>query len=288
MKIIVSLFMISLLSCATNAEEWRGIKPLYSTRQDVESLIGKPIEFSTYVIGNEVARITYSNGFCASSKDWNVPKDTVLSISVRRRSGFLLFSDLKLDKTKFKIKEIFQKDIVEYWNEEDGIFYEVTYGEYIHVVNYIPSSKDKRFLCPYSKIKVDELRNRIKPLISSRAEVERLLGLPLKANNFYILKNETVTFNYSDGVCKSTVDWNVQKDRVISYEIHPTEIILFSDLKLDQTKFKVFESQKIIYVNEDEGVSYEIGNIHGVAIVESISIYPSEKDNDLRCKNREN
>jgi hypothetical protein len=286
MKILLFLFLILLLFSISNAKEWRGIKPLYSTRQDVERLIGKPLSSLTYAIDNEVARITYSDGICTSSKDWNVPKNTVLSLSVQRREGFLLLSDLNLDKTKFKVKETFQKGIQEYWNEEEGIIYEVTYDKYVQVVRYIPSAKDKYLQCPYSKTKVEELRSKIKPLVSSRADVESLLGKPNQPNNFYILKNEKVTFNYSDGVCDSTLDWNVRKDKVISYEIRPTEISFFSDLKLDKNKFKVFIELKNIYVNEDEGITYEVTDVHGMAIIESIIIYPSAKDEEKRCKNR--
>jgi hypothetical protein len=159
MKIVVCLIAMLLVFNASNAKEWRGIKPLYSTRQDVERLIGQPIFPSTYVIDNEAAFITYSDGFCSSSKDWNVQKDTVIDIRVNRRSGFSLFSELKLDKNKFKIKHTFHSEHIQYWNEEDGIFYDVIGGKYVQAATYIPSAKDNHLHCPASKITVDELRN---------------------------------------------------------------------------------------------------------------------------------
>ena len=148
MRISLCLGILLALFNSVKGEEWRGIKPLCSTRADVEQILGQPLEANgrVYRLENEWATVTYSDGVCSQEfEDWDVPKDTVLSISVR--SGLKLFSELKVDSAKFvKIHEHIQA-IFYYKNKEDGILYYVN-GDYINAVLYFPSAKDNRLLCP--------------------------------------------------------------------------------------------------------------------------------------------
>jgi hypothetical protein len=105
-------------------------------------------------------------------------------------------------------------------------------------------------------------------------------------NEFYILKNENVTFNYSEGGCSLGEDWDVKKDTVVKIKIYPTETMFFSELKLDQTKLKEsmdYSERGIFYEDKEKGITYRVRFDHA-ATVESISIHPAIKDEKRRCK----
>ena len=126
MRSSICLFILLTLFINIKGEEWRGIKPLYSTRTDVERILGQSSDANgrVYKLENESAFISYSDGICSQkSKDWDVPKDTVLTISVS--SGLTLFSELKVDETKFVKKLEHLPDVFYYTNSEDGIMYVV-------------------------------------------------------------------------------------------------------------------------------------------------------------------
>lgn len=148
MKNIIYLLIILALFQNGLAGEWRGIKPLFSTREDVEKTLGNPMEKLNdhYKLKNQTVFINYSNGKCSNSfKDYNVPKDTVLSITVY--SDWIPFSKLEVDTSKFKKIETLQSEIFWYVNEEDGIRYELR-GDMVTQVTYLPSTKDDHLLCP--------------------------------------------------------------------------------------------------------------------------------------------
>jgi hypothetical protein len=149
MKIIACLFAILLFFSASNAGEWCGIKPLYSTRQDVERILGMPDEkdYSLFKLEKEVVIIDYSNGVCSddSYKHYNVPKNTVLSFTVH--SKWIPLSKLTVDKTKFKLIKLLQPNIFWYSNEEEGIRYDVR-NDMVISAEYLPTANDNHLLCP--------------------------------------------------------------------------------------------------------------------------------------------
>ena len=153
MRINICLGILLALFSSVKGEEWRGIKPLYSTRADVEQILGKPIDKfgMVYKLPTESATIEYSDGVCSEDyDDWNVPKDTVVSIRVGFQSS--LFSELKLDLTKFEIIKHPNYNNYYYINRVDGIFYDVredytTKVENLIAVEYFPAAKDKQLLC---------------------------------------------------------------------------------------------------------------------------------------------
>jgi hypothetical protein len=137
-----------LFFSASNAGEWRGIKPLYSTRQDVERILGMPDEkdYSRFKLEKEVVIIDYSNGVCSDScKDYNVPKDTVISFTVH--SEWIPLSKLTVDKTKYKLIETIQLNGFWYSNQEDGIRYDVR-NDMVISAEYLPTANDNHLLCP--------------------------------------------------------------------------------------------------------------------------------------------
>ena len=106
-KLIIACVSTVLAMVATvHAKGWRGLVPFHSTRTDVERLLGTHKELRgvafIYETKDERVVVSYSAGQCkeSQSNDWNVPRDTVVSITVHPNAK-LLVSDLKLDKMKY-------------------------------------------------------------------------------------------------------------------------------------------------------------------------------------------
>ncbi|MGI8493851.1 MAG: hypothetical protein ACR2L1_00885 [Pyrinomonadaceae bacterium] len=285
------LCLIFLFSVISKAEEWRGIKPLHSTRADVERLLGQPTErygLSYYVLENQRVSVHYSDGECSSPSDWSVPKDTVVSINISPVGGTLSLADLHLDNSKFKInKSLFEEK--EYRNDDDGIVYIVEVNKFILEIYFNPSVKDSHFSCSANapELTIDEL-HAIKPLYSTRPDVEKLIGKPVKPNGtFYILKDASVEITYSDGVCNGADDWNVPKNTVISVKIIPGNLMTFSQLVVENTKFeKLFDAilHGFLYRNEEDGITYEVDyGTHIPNTIDAVNFHPRPKDISLKC-----
>src|SRR5690349_13702778 len=112
MKTIRILLMLSTLIVAfhpcANAQDWRKIAPLISTRSEVEALLG-PSDgaFSAiYQLKEGSLFIEYSSGFCRPERNggWNVPVNVVVSVNFSPKHSRRI-SSLKLDPKKFR-KEI--------------------------------------------------------------------------------------------------------------------------------------------------------------------------------------
>lgn len=154
MRIIHGLFLIlSLALCSPGEKQargWHGIVPLHSTRQDVERLLGPSTEgcHCTYSLGDDNVFIQYSGEPCADVRErgWNVPRDTVINISVYPKVKPRL-SAFKIDLTKYKkiadkeIEGVFYLD-----NEGDGIGMEVD-GDTVLGFYYTAAKRDERLRC---------------------------------------------------------------------------------------------------------------------------------------------
>lgn len=137
----------------SQAQGWRGIVPLHSTRADVERLIGSPMMPNgiTYDLKNERVNVVYSDGGCAKGQpsEWNVPPDTVIGITVYPQTKLML-SDLRIDLNRFeKFINPHNPDSVSYNNEEGISIGTRSNGEVI-VVQYLPAAKDSYLRCPNS------------------------------------------------------------------------------------------------------------------------------------------
>jgi hypothetical protein len=158
-KTIITCFCLSLIMAnSSQVEGWRGIKPLHSTRADVERLLGLPKESrgvaSTYYTKDERVNVSYSDGFCkeGNSDDWNVPRDTVISFTVHPNAK-LLVDELKLDKTKYeRQRDPHLEGIVYYFNREEGVFIQarILEGrvEDVDSITYEPAAADSHLRCP--------------------------------------------------------------------------------------------------------------------------------------------
>ena len=147
---------ILFVNSALWSKEWHGIVPLHSRRSEVDRVLGPPIDRSgsLYETKDEKVFIWYSDEPCHKgiSELWNVPKDTVLSITLypKRRMSI---SDLNLNPAKYKrVHDTHVQDIVYYVDDEEGVKIEsnASAGE-VELVNsstYGPSAKDKYLRCP--------------------------------------------------------------------------------------------------------------------------------------------
>lgn len=106
---------------------WRDIVPLHSTRKDVERLLGVPQESrgvsSTYQTDEGKVLAFYSAGPYEKGKSegWNVPRDTVVSITFYPK-GKMPVSDLRLNRTKYeKVGDAHADLVVYYFSKEDAV-----------------------------------------------------------------------------------------------------------------------------------------------------------------------
>jgi hypothetical protein len=132
----------------------------------------------------------------------------------------------------------------------------------------------------------------ITPLRSTRADVEKKLGMPTadsKASDaaFYKTRDEKVFILYSTGPCDSHpgYSWNAPRGTVIHISVEPNIRPKFADIKLDENKFKKRPDPELrdytAYTNEEDGISIEVNTSEGV--VTAFNYWPTSKDDSLRC-----
>ncbi len=127
----------------------------------------------------------------------------------------------------------------------------------------------------------------IRPLHATRADVEKLIGPPMEPNGItYDLKDERVNIGYSDAPCAKgwPYGYNVPRNTVVSIETHPKTKRTLLDLQIDLSKYKRTDrpaNQRVIYYNDDYGMTIEIDSIRQEII--SIQYLPVSSDNYLRC-----
>jgi len=149
------LIFFATISCP-QANSWHGIVPLHSTRADVEKTLGPPTPDSKapdavdYRTKSERVFVLYSTGPCdvEPSHGWNVPRGTVISISVEPNIK-PKFADLKLDESKYeKVRDPEVLFFTYYTSEEEGISIEVNTDEgVVSAFRYSATSKENNLRC---------------------------------------------------------------------------------------------------------------------------------------------
>jgi hypothetical protein len=148
---IVTCICGLLATMSLQAQGWRGIVPLHSTREDVERLVGPPMMPGgiTYDLKTERVNVVYSDGGCAKGQpsEWNVPLGTVIGITVYPQTKRML-SDLRIDLNRFeKFVNPHNPDSVFYNNDEEGISIGTKSNGEVVVVQYLPTRKDSYLRC---------------------------------------------------------------------------------------------------------------------------------------------
>jgi hypothetical protein len=115
--LLVIVLFNSKITFGTNIKWWLDIqkmKPLTSTRIEVESIVGQPEmvanDSAIYGLPDGRLRITYSNGRCAPDENegWKAPEGTVIDLSFSleyeiKLSEFVTYA--KIDLNEFSIKK---------------------------------------------------------------------------------------------------------------------------------------------------------------------------------------
>lgn len=142
--------LILILVPLANAQEWRKIVPLKSTRADVERLLGsKEKSYGiVYELTSGVLSIEYSSGPCRKDRrgGWNVPEGIVISYSFSPKNK-QRENDLKLTRRKFRRVVLSHTGGITYYiNDVDGIMYVTQQGK-VDSVEYYPPKKYRHLYC---------------------------------------------------------------------------------------------------------------------------------------------
>lgn len=147
-KLFFCIFALLVSVQHVAAEEWRGIVPLRSTREDVVRVFGECSDGKSecsFVLPNEEILIVFARDFCPEG----APPDTVLMIERQLQNGTSL-SALGLSKRRFKTFNPWYRgntDYRAYFDEKSGLLLKSFRGE-IFQINYIPT-KSERLFCRY-------------------------------------------------------------------------------------------------------------------------------------------
>lgn len=158
-KVFLAFTLLCALFSTGLSKAWNGIVPLKSTRMDVEKLFGKGSEAYQgtfdYKLSKQKLSVTYSSGSCKESSDaeWDVPKDTVLSMVISSRKTVFL-DDIPEDLALFE-KLPGDYDLpgtFNYLNEKDGMSMavETRSGHGKDTVNtffYFPTAAERHLKC---------------------------------------------------------------------------------------------------------------------------------------------
>lgn len=137
------------------ANEWEGLIPLHSSREDVERLLGKPqATFGSIVIYQrsvDSVWIKYINEGCVDKFSWGVPPGTVERIQVSPKRS-VPPGDLKFDLRQFqKFVSFHPRNVFYYLDYYEGITVETRlYGEREEVtqITYEAATRDENLRCP--------------------------------------------------------------------------------------------------------------------------------------------
>jgi hypothetical protein len=131
----------------------------------------------------------------------------------------------------------------------------------------------------------------IVPLRSTRADVERIMGVPTERSSqytdFYRTSKETVLIRYATGspcgIGEKYSRWRVPRDTVESILVTPTEPLRLLDLGIDETKYEKQQGghrrDDVYYVNKQTGETIVVF----MNEVTSLTYSSGASDEDLQC-----
>lgn len=138
--------LLLMLVVNIRAKEWRGIVPLHSTRADVVKILGlHSLSGDRYELENETVSILYSDGPCRTG-GWNVPKDTVIDITIEPDDDITL-SDLHLDLSKYTKKRDHEILDAYYYADDSKGFRVAVVDGLVRYLFYEPTDKDAQLKC---------------------------------------------------------------------------------------------------------------------------------------------
>jgi hypothetical protein len=139
LKVIGCLVIIFTLAGISHAQGWRGFVPLKSSRADIERLLGPSTERCKclYKSDAENVFIEYTRATCGKGGSWNVPPDTVITVTVYPKKNQKI-AEFQVSDTKFKkTQDLHMGNILYYDNEEEGLLIEAdAYSNDVRSVTY--------------------------------------------------------------------------------------------------------------------------------------------------------
>ena len=153
--IVIVAFMLLVTPDICSAQEWRGIKPLHSTCEDVKRALSvDTCEYprSTYNLEDEIVEISFVTCPCASvcyreNPGWNLPLDTVTGIHRELRNG-LPVADFDVNRDGWtKTHTDFIGQVI-FSNEELGLTLSAVDKRVLSITYYPSADKNKQLHCP--------------------------------------------------------------------------------------------------------------------------------------------
>jgi len=156
-----SILTVCVVTC-TQAQGWRGIKPLHSTREDVERLIGPPMRRndSIYDLKDGRVSISYADVSCTKGwpYGWSVKPGTVTGITIYPQPRPQL-SQLLIDINK-ATKYVDPSGVIHYRNDDEGLSVAVDPEAFeVKVIEYYPATSDEHLRCPEAAAREREIKN---------------------------------------------------------------------------------------------------------------------------------
>jgi hypothetical protein len=160
MKAFLTIASVILwVAASSKAQGWRGIRPLHSTREEVERLIGPSTQPKgiTYDLKNERVNVVYSEGNCTKGwpYGWNVKPGTVIGFTIYPQPRPKL-AELPIDISKSK-KYVDPSGVIHYNNDDEGLSVAVDPKEFeVRLIEYYPAASDAHLRCPEAAVRERE------------------------------------------------------------------------------------------------------------------------------------
>lgn len=154
---IIVLVLGCFCSVYAQSNSWNNLTPLRATRSNVEKLLGQPKDnkygYFDYESADGLIRVKYSTRLC--QEGWNVPLDSVLSISIAPAAKIGKNStELKLDANRFALLANDTADGNWVDSQEGLIYHFKLLDRELTAITYIPKKSDYELRCdgfpPYS------------------------------------------------------------------------------------------------------------------------------------------
>lgn len=144
------LLLLILIPIMSSAKDWRGLRPLHSTCEDVKRVlkVGKCIyPMSEYDLLDFRVTVFFSpDQCCADPNDWRVPPGTVTGFLVSPKRE-MLPTELGIDMSKYrKVGATDVVGMVSYENLDEGANLDL-FGDFVQFVNFFPQASDEKLRC---------------------------------------------------------------------------------------------------------------------------------------------
>jgi hypothetical protein len=160
MRVLAAILLLNIIvSCQQIEAGWKEIKPLKSEKAAVDKKLGTPtvneIGYYYYKTNEAFIEVIFSTEPCKKERRgrgiYNIAKDTVISYTVNVKKELKL-SDLAFARDKYRrIEDSELKDLVHYFNSDEGVQIATVKREgieYVGQIRFNPSQKDtEKFKC---------------------------------------------------------------------------------------------------------------------------------------------